>query len=128
MERLEHEHEMQRMEWDHERERMERDFDRERREWDMENLQWDMRRKQMEMQMRWTQAWWHASPWCTSSAWYEASHPPRFWTTKPDMRRGGPPKGIFPPMGNRPGMHFGKKPGRPDFQKSPLITREDPVI
>ena len=102
LERLELVHEMQRMEWDHERERMERDFDRERRQWDMENLQWDMRRKQMEMQMRGAQARWHASPWCTSSAWYEASHPHHGSGPKPDMRRVRPPKGIFPPMGKDP--------------------------
>jgi hypothetical protein len=98
LESLEHEHEMQRMEWDHERERMERDFDRERREWDMENLQWDMRRKQMEMQMR-------GGP-------RPGGFPPHGAGPKPDMRRGGPPRGMIPPMsrGHGHGHDHAKKP------------------
>ncbi len=42
------------------------------------------------------------------------------------MRRGGPPKGIFPPMGNRPGMHFGKKPDRPDFHQKSFGHKKGP--
>ena len=103
LESLEHEHEIQRMEWNHEREKMEREFDRTRREWDMENMQWDMRRKQMEMQML-------GGPKSGGMAPHGA-HPPHSLGSgpKPDMRRGGPSRGMFPPVWNR-GHHYGKKP------------------
>ena len=111
LERLEHEHEMQRMEWDHERERMKRDFDRERREWDMENLQWDMRRKQMEMQMRGGLKPGGFPPHgARPPNGIKPPHPhgPR---PKPDMRRGGPPKGMIPPVsrGHGHGHDYAKK-------------------
>ena len=127
LESLEHEHEIQRMEWDHERESMERDFDRERRQWDMENMQRDMRRKQMEMQMRGGPKPGGMPP--------HGAHPPHGMKPphphqgsgpKPDMRRGAPTKGIFPPIGNRPGMHFGKKPGRPDFHSKSFGLKRGP--
>ena len=88
LERLEHEHEMQRIEWDHERERMERDFDRERREWEIEELDHsiflDKHRNQLEMQMR-------EGP-------RPGARPPNGPGPKPVMRRGGPPRGMIPPV------------------------------
>ena len=98
LDRLEHEHEMQRMEWNHERERVERDFDRERREWDMEELEYsifmDKHRKQLEMQVRGG----------------IRPHPHNGSGPKPDMRRGGPPKGMIPPMSRGHGHDHAKKP------------------
>ena len=110
LERIEHEHEMQRMEWDHERECMERDFDRERREWDMENMQWDMRRKQIEMQMRGGPRPGGMSPHgARPPHGIKPSHPHRGSGPKPDMRRGGPPRGMIPPMSREHGHHHAKK-------------------
>ena len=137
LERLEHEHEMERMEWNHERERMERDFDRERREWDMENMQWDMRRKQIEMQMRGGPRPGGMPP--------HGARPPhgmkpphlhRGSGPKPDMRRGGPPRGMMLPMSREHGHDHAKKPcdskrgssssakGKSDCGKSPCEKKE----
>ena len=137
LERLEHEHEIQRMEWDHERERMERDFDRERREWDMENMQWDMRRKQIEMQMRGGPRPGGMSPLgARPPHGMKSLHPHRGSGPKPDMRRGGPPRGMMPPMSREHGHDHAKKPcdskrgassaakGKSDCGESPCGKKE----
>jgi hypothetical protein len=116
LERLEHEHEIQRMEWNHERERMERDFDRERREWEMENLQWEMRRKQMEMQMRAGPRPGVKPPHVMPPHGTRHPHgmkPPHAHQgpgPKPDMRRGGPPRGMSLPQSRGHAHEQTKKP------------------
>ena len=115
LESLEHEHEIQRMEWNHERESMERDFDRERREWDMESLQWDMRRKQMEMQMRNGPRPGGFPPHGARSPHGMKPPHPHSQGPKPDMRRGGPPRRMIPPIGRGHGHRYdhAKKPCDP---------------